>query len=174
MTRIGLTRFIAVALLLAIATSAHAQTSAPKPDRQHLQGGWVLTIAEDPGAPVVPPVQPRTHLILFTGEGGVVSQWNTVAPPGFTQTSGIGAWKRVSDNEFEVTQYFQVATVNAVGGHDVGYFTQRFHLRYGATTDELSGPADFALLDVAGNVVFSGQFFVTLRRIAVDSVGSPF
>jgi hypothetical protein len=44
----------------------------------------------------------------------------------------------------------------------------------GATTNDLAGPADFALLDLGGNVVFSGQFFVSLRRIPVEGVGSPF
>src|SRR5262245_54711005 len=174
MTRHWLIRLTSLAMLLAMTTVASAQTPAARSDRQHLQGGWVVTIVGVPGAPVVPPVQPQTSLVLFTAEGGVISHLNAVPPPGIIQTGGIGAWKRVNDNEFEVTQYFQVAFVDASGGHDFGYFTQRLNLSYGATANDLSGPADFALLDMGGHVVFSGQFFVSLRRIPVEGVGSPF
>ena len=45
---------------------------------------------------------------------------------------------------------------------------------YGATTDGLSGTADFALVDMNGNVLFSGSFNVVLRRVAVQQVGDPF
>ena len=46
--------------------------------------------------------------------------------------------------------------------------------RYGATTDELSGTADFALVLMNGNVLFSGAFNVVLQRVAVQRVGDPF
>ena len=175
MTRIAVTKLaVIVSTFLSCAVIAAGQTPGPRSDNQQLQGGWVLSIVPDPGAPALPPVQPTTHLMMFTTDGGVVSQWNQVPPPGNIATSGIGAWRRTGNNEFEITQYFEAATVDASGGHSFGYFKQRLLLHYGPTSDDLSGPADFALMDLDGNVLFGGPFAVELHRIKVERVGSSF
>jgi hypothetical protein len=175
MTRIRLTNLVTItAVLLLSATLATGQTRGTNGGSQNLSGGWALSVVPDPLAPPVPPVQPAHHMVFFTPDGGALSLYNTVSPPGFISTGGTGNWQRTGNNEFEVTQKFAVATVDAVGGHDFGYFKQRLVLHYDASLDELSGDADFALIDLNGNVLFGGPFKVTLRRVAVERVGTPF
>ena len=174
MTRIRPTLVTAIAALLLTATLTTAQTGRANGSSQKLSGGWAFSVVPDPLAPPVPPVQPGNHMVLFTAEGGVVSQFNTVSPPGFISTGGVGNWQRVGSNEFEVTQLFAVATLDAAGGHDFGYFRQRLLLHYDEALNTLSGDADFALIDLKGSVIFGGPFKVTLRRVPVERVGTPF
>jgi hypothetical protein len=163
----------AAALVLVSATAALSQAPPPAADTQRLQGGWVMTVIPDPAVPALPPVQPGVLVMLFTSEGGVMSQQNDVPPPGFMSTGGAGAWKRVGPNSFAVTQQFSVAFLDATGGHSSNVFVQRLLLHYDAA-DELSGTADFALLDLNGNVLFSAPFTVTLERVKPQLVGSSF
>jgi hypothetical protein len=161
-----------MAVLALIPALAAAQTPASKSE-QRLEGGWVMTVVPDPGAPVLPPVQPGVSVILFTADGGVMSQENEVPPPGMLATGGAGAWERVAENRFAVTQRYAVAFVDAVGGHASNIFVQRLLVHY-ESRDEMAGTADFALLDLAGNVLFSAPFAVTLERVVPQLVGSPF
>ena len=175
MTRTPLVRaWLTACLTFMVVPAVFAQTPPPRADNQHLQGGWVQTVLHDPGTPQLPPVQPNNALVLFTADGGVMSHNNTVNPPGFLGSGGIGNWARVGNNEFAVTQKFAVAFVDASGGHDVGFFVQRLLLHYGPTTDELSGTADFALVDLNGNVIFAAPFNVVLQRVPVQRVGDSF
>ncbi|HET9266704.1 MAG TPA: hypothetical protein VFO31_01020 [Vicinamibacterales bacterium] len=132
-----------------------------------------MTVTPNPAVPVVPPVQPGVFVMLFTADGGVMSQQNDVPPPGMLSTGGAGAWERVGENLFAVTQRFSVAFVDALGGHASNFFVQRLLVHY-ESNDALAGAADFALLDLAGNVLFSAPFDVTLERIRPQLVGSPF
>ena len=161
-----------VAILALVPTLAAAQAPASKSE-QRLQGGWVMTVTPNPAVPVVPPVQPGVFVMLFTADGGVMSQQNDVPPPGMLSTGGAGAWERVGENLFAVTQRFSVAFVDALGGHASNFFVQRLLVHY-ESNDALAGAADFALLDLAGNVLFSAPFDVTLERIRPQLVGTPF
>ena len=162
----------ALAVLMLMPGTALAQAPAAKSE-QRITGGWMMTVIPDPTAPVLPPVQPGVFVMLFTADGGVMSQQNDVPPPGMLSTGGAGAWERVSENSFAVTQRFSVAFVDAMGGHASNVFVQRLLLHY-ESRDAMSGTADFALLDLAGNVLFSAPFDVTLERIRPQLVGSPF
>jgi hypothetical protein len=164
----------AATLVLLTATAARGQTPPPVSDTQRLQGGWVMTVIRDPSAPVLPPVQPGVFVMLFTAEGGVMSQQNNVFPPGLLSTGGAGAWERVSKNTFAVTQRFAVAYVDAVGGHPSNIIVQRLLVHYEASSNEMAGTADWAVLDLDGNVLFSEGFAVTLQRVSPQLVGSPF
>ena len=44
-----------------------------------------------------------------------ISHTNTVNPPGFIGTGGLGNWERVGNDELAVTQKFAVAIVDASG-----------------------------------------------------------
>ena len=160
------------AVLMLVPGLATGQTPAGKND-QRLQGGWVMTVTPDPAAPVMPPVQPGVFVMLFTADGGVMSQQNTVPPPGLLSTGGAGAWERVGENSFAVTQRMSVAFVDAVGGHASNVIVQRLLLHY-ESRDTMAGTADWALLDLAGHVLFSSPFEVTLERVKPQLVGSPF
>ena len=53
-------------------------------------------------------------------------------------------------------------------------FKQRLLQHYDETLNTLSGDADFALIDLKGNVIFGGPFKVALHRVPVERVGTPF
>ena len=166
------TAAIAASLVLLAATVTSAQTP-PAGNTQRLQGGWVLTVIPDPGAPVVPPVQPGVFVMLFTTDGGVMSQQNDALPPGLVETGGAGSWERVGEDRFAVTQRYTVALLDATGGHPANIVVQRLLLHY-ESRDRLAGTADWAALDLAGNVLFSAPFTVTLERVKPQLVGSSF
>ena len=164
----------ALSFVLVSATAALSQAPLPAADNQRIHGGWVMTVIPDPSLPVLPPVQPGVFVMLFTSEGGVMSQQNSALPPGLVSTGGTGAWKRMGPNAFAVTQHFTVAALDATGGHPSNLIVQRLLLHYGASNDEMSGTADWALLGLNGNVLFSAPFTVTLKRVIPQLVGSPF
>jgi len=151
--------FVLAALVaLAVPTSAVARTA--KGHHQHgdrqkgaaIVGTWDVRVTPDGQAPF-------PALLTFTRGGGVVETESDA--PG----TGLGSWKRISDNQFAVAfKSFFFTETGAPGGSVL------VRTRVTLEGNTLSGPFKFDVSDPTGKVVQSGSGMATATPFAIPDL----
>jgi len=146
-------------LLLMLAPGATAAHKSGK-----LSGTWIATVSfegtnfkvlenftRDGRTTVLLPFGPPFQ---FETRVGGLGEWRKRAPE--------GADRKNEENQFDVTLYF-------FDTQDVGTFLQRSRIKYTLSDDSkhLSGPFKYQVLDLDGNIVFSGDGFVDATPLEV-------
>jgi len=138
-------------------TAAFAQNSPS----QGPEGSWLytVTIPNPPGAPIV-----FLGTETYSAGGGYVEADQLSFTPGYLATAGHGGWRNRGNNRFLLT-YVNLtydANGNPTGSGKVRQTTTMAGNSY-------SGSGDFFYYDLNGNVVASGTFTITAKRISVES-----
>jgi len=104
----------------------------------------------------------------YSAGGGYVEADQLSFNPQSLATAGHGPWKSTGERKFLLTYvnlpYDFVATGNPTGTSKVRQTTT-----LDRTGNSYSGSGDFKYYDLKGNVVFSGTFTITAKRIRVES-----
>jgi hypothetical protein len=151
--------FVLAALVaLAVPTSAVARTAKghhQHGDRQReasIVGTWEVRVTVDGQAPF-------PALLTFTRGGGVVETESD------QPVTGLGSWKRISDNQFAVAfKSFLFTETGAPGGSVLTRSTVTFD------GDTLSGPFKFDVSDPTGKVMQSGSGTATATRFVIPAL----
>jgi hypothetical protein len=142
--------------------SAAAQAVAQRVNEgaKALEGSWLYTVTIPGSSPVV-----------FLGtetyaEGGGYSEADQLSfTPGYLATAGHGAWKETSERSFLLT--YMNLTYDAYG-NATGTSKVRQTMKLADDGTEYGGSGDFFYYDLYGNVVASGAFTITAKKIAVE------
>jgi hypothetical protein len=156
----ALTVLVALAVLGSSAAFAQdameANTASQGPE-----GSWLytVTIPNPPDAPIV-----FRGTETYSAGGGYVEADQLSFTPGYLATAGHGAWKCTGNNKFLLTyvNFTYDASGNPTGSGKVRQTTRLAGNRY-------SGSGDYFYYDLNGNVVASGTFTITAKRILVES-----
>jgi len=145
-------------------TAAFAQNTA-QGDRasQGPEGSWLykVTIPNPPGAPIV-----FLGSETYSAGGGYVEADQLSFMPGSLATAGHGTWKSTGERTFLLT--YVNLTYDATGT-PTGSSKVRQTTKLARTGNSYSGSGDYAYFDLNGNVVLSGTFTITAKRILVGS-----
>ena len=125
------------------------------------EGSWLytVTIPNSSGAPIV-----FIGTETYSAGGGYVEADQLSFTPGYLATAGHGGWRSRGNNRFLLT-YVNLtydANGNPTGSGKVRQTTTMAGNSY-------SGSGDFFYYDLNGNVVASGTFTITAKRISVES-----
>jgi len=136
--------------------ASQVETASQVPD-----GTWLytVTIPDPPSAPIV-----FLGTESYAGNGTYAEADQLSFTPGYLATAGHGAWKSIGKNEFLLT-YVNLtydSNGNATGSSRVRQTTKLAGNTY-------SGSGDYFYYDLGGNVVASGTFTITAKRILVEA-----
>jgi hypothetical protein len=124
-------------------------------------GSWLytVTIPNSSGAPII-----FLGAETYSAGGGYVEADQLSFTPGYLATAGHGEWKSTGSNRFLLT--YVNLTYDANGNP-----TGSGKVRQTATmaVNSYNGSGDFFYYDLNGNVVASGTFTITAKRISVES-----
>jgi hypothetical protein len=162
----ALTLLVALGVLGSAAT-ASAQDDSPSQDAvqsnsaETPEGSWfyTVTIPNPPGSPLI-----FVGTETYSAGGGYVEADQLSFTPGYLATAGHGAWRIAGKNGFLLT-YLNLtydASGNPTGSGKVRQTTKLHGNRY-------SGSGDFSYYDLNGNVVASGTFTITAKKIRVEA-----
>lgn len=156
-----LTVLIALAALGSPATAFAQDSNQSKATRQTPEGSWLytVTIPNPPNAPIV-----FLGTETYSAGGGYVEADQLSFTPGYLATAGHGGWKSTGNDMFLLTyrNLTYDANGNPTGSGKVRQTTTMFKNSY-------SGSGDFFYYDLNGNVVASGTFTITAKRILVQA-----
>jgi hypothetical protein len=157
----ALTVLIALAALGGPATAFAQGSTQSKAASQTPEGSWLytVTIPNPPNAPIV-----FLGTETYSAGGGYVEADQLSFTPGYLATAGHGGWKSTGKDAFLLT-YMNLtydANRNPTGSGKVRQTTTMSGNSY-------SGSGDYAYYDVNGNVVASGTFTITAKRIRVQA-----
>jgi len=129
--------------------------------RQNPEGSWLykVSIPDPPDAPIV-----FLGTETYAAGGGYVEADQLSFTPGYLATAGHGGWESTGNNTFLLT-YVNLtydASGNPTGSSRVRQTTK-------LDGDHYSGSGDYFYYDVNGNVVASGAFTITAKRILVQA-----
>jgi hypothetical protein len=152
---------LALAALGSPATAFAQDSFQSKAASRTPQGSWLytVTIPNPPNAPIV-----FLGTETYSAGGGYVEADQLSFTPGYLATAGHGGWKSIGKDAFLLT-YMNLtydANGNPTGSGKVRQTTTMSGNSY-------SGSGDYAYYDVNGNVVASGTFTVTAKRIRVQA-----
>lgn len=153
----------ALAVLVALAvlggpTGAFAQPS--NASTQTPEGSWLYTVT----------IPSSSGPFVFLGTetyaagGGYVEADQLSFTPGYLATAGHGVWKNTGNNTFLLT--YVNLTYDATG---TATGTSKIRQTTTMTGRSYSGSGDYAYYDLNGNVVASGTFTITAKRILVEA-----
>jgi hypothetical protein len=127
------------------------------------EGSWLytVTIPNPPGAPIV-----FLGTETYSAGGGYVAADQLSFMPGSLATAGHGAWKSTGERTFLLT--YVNLTYDSTGT-PTGSSKVRQTTKLARTGNSYSGSGDYAYYDLNGNVVLSGTFTITAKRILVES-----
>jgi len=128
---------------------------------QSPEGSWLytVTIPDPPAAPIV-----FTGTETYAAGGGYVEADQLTFTPGYLATDGHGGWRSTGENTFLLT-YLNLtydANGNATGSGKVRQTTK-------IEGNSYVGYGDYFYYDLKGNVVASGTFTITAKRIMVEA-----
>jgi hypothetical protein len=153
---------MAIAAFLGIATASgvNAQANSGKPKKTALVGSWVetITFAPEAGRP------PLKSLASYHGDGTMTCSDQgaiTVDPP-TVFTSCHGAWAHLDQRTFA---YASRELISDLSGNLVGYLKVRGVYAVSASGDQYAGTSYAEVVDVDGNVLFSGSVTNAGERI---------
>jgi hypothetical protein len=157
----ALTVLIALAALGSPATAFAQDSTQSEAPSQTPEGSWLytVTIPNPPNAPIV-----FLGTETYSAGGGYVEADQLSFTPGYLATAGHGGWKSTGKDAFLLT-YMNLtydANGNPTGSGKVRQTTTMSGNSY-------SGSGDYAYYDVNGNVVASGTFTITAKRILVQA-----
>ncbi len=157
----ALTVLIALAALGSPATAFAQDSTQSKAASQTPEGSWLytVTIPNPPNAPIV-----FLGTETYSAGGGYVEADQLSFTPGYLATAGHGGWQSTGKDAFLLT-YMNLtydANGNPTGSGEVRQTTTMSGNSY-------SGSGDYAYYDVNGNVVASGTFTITAKRIIVQA-----
>ncbi len=155
---------IVLTALVAFGSSAAAlaqDSVQSKATSQTPEGSWLytVTIPNPPNAPIV-----FLGTETYAAGGGYVEADQLSFTPGYLATAGHGGWESTGNNTFLLT-YMNLtydANGNPTGSGEVRQTTTMSGNTY-------SGSGDYAYFDVNGNMVTSGTFTITAKRILVQA-----
>jgi hypothetical protein len=162
----------AFTLLLALALLGGSATASAQDDSKNQdavqsnsaetpEGSWLykVTIPDPPGDPIV-----FVGTETYAAGGGYVEADQLSFTPGYLATAGHGAWRITGKNRFVLT-YLNL-TYDASGNP-----TGSGKVRQAMTLDgtRYSGSGDFFYYDLNGNVIASGTFTITAKKIRVEA-----
>lgn len=162
----------AFTLLLALALLGGSATASAQDDSKNQdavqsnsaetpEGSWLytVTIPNPPGDPIV-----FVGTETYAAGGGYVEADQLSFTPGYLATAGHGAWRITGKNKFLLT-YLNLtydASGNPTGSGKVRQAMSLDGNRY-------SGSGDFFYYDLNGNVIASGTFTITAKKIRVEA-----
>jgi hypothetical protein len=157
----ALTVLVALAVLGGPAAAFAQDAIQSNVASQTPEGSWLytVTIPNSSGAPIV-----FLGTETYSAGGGYVEADQLSFTPGYLATAGHGGWKSTGNNTFLLT-YVNLtydATGTPTGSSKVRQTTTMAGNSY-------SGSGDFFYYDLNGNVVASGTFTITAKRISVES-----
>jgi hypothetical protein len=127
------------------------------------EGSWLYTVSipNPPGAPIV-----FLGTETYSAGGGYVEADQLSFMPGSLATAGHGAWKSTGERTFLLT--YVNLTYDSTGT-PTGSSKVRQTTKLARTGNSYGGSGDYAYYDLNGNVVLSGTFTITAKRILVVS-----
>lgn len=157
----------ALAVLAALAvfgspTAAFAQdASQNNGGSQNPEGSWLytVTIPNPGGAPIV-----FMGTETYSAGGGYVEADQLSFTPGYLATAGHGSWVSAASNRFFLT-YINLTYDSAGNPTGSGKVRQTTKL----AGNSYSGSGDYFYYDPNGEVVASGTFTITAKRILVQA-----
>ena len=157
----ALTVLVALAMLGSPATAFAQDAIQSNVASQTPEGSWLytVTIPDPPNAPIV-----FLGTETYAAGGGYVEADQLSFTPGYLATAGHGGWKSTGNNTFLLTYMHLTydANGNPTGSGEVRQTTTMSGNTY-------SGSGDYAYFDVNGNMVTSGTFTITAKRVLVQA-----
>lgn len=130
-----------------------SMTSTSKPS-QGLVGAWIVTASRPAGV--------GKNLLTFSSDGTFFRSGDTHP----TLSGGHGAWKRLSDKEFEATY---IAFRFDQSEKWIGSTKTRIHIIAGPGPNEFTGTAKVSTRDLQDNEIGTSETRLEGRRIEVES-----
>jgi hypothetical protein len=125
------------------------------------EGSWLYTVTiPSSGGPFV-----FLGTETYSAGGGYVEADQLSFMPGSLATAGHGAWKSTGQNRFLLTY---VNLTYDARGNATGTSKVRQTTKLARTGNSYSGSGDYAYYDLNGNVVLSGTFTITAKRILAE------
>ncbi len=153
----------ALTVLVALAVLGRPTAFAQNSASQGPEGSWLYTVTI-PNPPDVSIVFLGTE--TYSAGGGYVEADQLSFTPGSLATAGHGAWQSTGQNTFLLTY---VNLTYDASGNPTGTSKVRQTTRLARTGNSYSGAGDYAYYDLNGNVVLSGTFTITAKRILVEA-----
>jgi hypothetical protein len=151
---------VLLALVVLLALSSPTAAFAEDKGNQGPEGSWLYTVSiPTSGDPIV-----FLGTETYSAGGGYSEADQLSFTPGYLATAGHGGWMSTGKNRFLLTydNLTYDASGNATGSGKVRQTTKMNGNSY-------SGSGDFFYYDLNGNVVASGAFTITAKRIRVES-----
>jgi hypothetical protein len=154
---------LVVLFAFGIPTAAFAQDAFQENKAtQGPEGSWLYTVT----------IPGTSGPFVFLGTetyspgGGYVEADQLSFMPGSLATAGHGSWKSTGERTFLLT--YVNLTYDATGA-PTGLSKVRQTTKLARSGNSYSGSGDYAYYDLNGNVVLSGTFTITAKRILVES-----